>query len=208
MAVIWLGINDCGCESHCSQSLAQVHAYYPYSGTASDGLEPIVEQLFDAMHDLYTKWKARSFLLIDVPPMHRCPLSNDIVIFKDPATATDHTFLGKGKYMGIDDERYTTWNAELLRQAKDFATDASKASIFVVSSYAIISDILDDPEAYGLSDCIEAEDSNENGDEESGGDSNLDDDDDSQKAMWVDDIHLSTAGHQALANKLWTIFKG
>lgn len=71
--------------------------------------------------------------------------------------------------MGIDDERYTTWNAELLGQAKDFATDASKASIFVVSSYAIISDILDDPEINGLSDCIEEENlnsENEDGDEE------------------------------------------
>ena len=108
--------------------------------------------------------------------------------------------------MDIDDERYTTWNIELLRQAKEFATDASKASIFVVSSYAIISDILDDPEAYGLSDCIEEEDpnsENEDGDEESD-----DSDDDSQKAMWVDDIHLSIAGHRAFANRLWTIFKG
>lgn len=108
--------------------------------------------------------------------------------------------------MGVDDERYTTWNAELLRQAKDFATDTSKASIFVVSSYAIISDILDDPGIYGLSDCIGEEDSdseNEESDEESD-----DSDHDSQKAMWMDDIHLSTAGHQALANKLWTIFQG
>lgn len=107
--------------------------------------------------------------------------------------------------MGIDDELYTTWNSELLQQAKDFATDASKASIFVVSSYTIISDILDDPETYGLSDCIEEEDSNsenEDGDEESD-----DSDDGSQKAMWVDDIHLSAAGHRALANRLWTIFR-
>jgi len=98
--------------------------------------------------------------------------------------------------MDIDDKRYTTWNDELLRQAKDFATDASKASIFVVSSYAIISDILDDPAAYGLSDCIEEEESEEI------------DEDDSEKAMWVDDIHLSTAGHRALANRLWNILEG
>ena len=108
--------------------------------------------------------------------------------------------------MEIDDERYTTWNAELLQQAKDFAKDASKASIFVVSSYAIISDILDDPDSYGLSDCIEEGDSNfenDDGDEESD-----DSDDDSQKAMWADDIHLSTAGHRALANRLLRIFQG
>jgi len=43
------------------------------SRTDADELEPIVEQIFEAMHDLYIKWKARSFLLIDVPPMHRSP---------------------------------------------------------------------------------------------------------------------------------------
>jgi phospholipase/lecithinase/hemolysin len=107
--------------------------------------------------------------------------------------------------MDIDDERYTTWNSELLRQAKYFAADSSKASIFVVSSYAIISDILDDPESYGLSDCIEDEDSSS--EKEDGEDESFENDDNSQNAMWVDDIHLSTAGHQVLANKLWAIFQ-
>jgi hypothetical protein len=101
---------------------------------------------------------------------HRCPANASVSgrsSFQNPATKTP--FLGQNKAMGIDDERYTTWNAELLGQAKDFATDASKASIFVVSSYAIISDILDDPEINGLSDCIEEENlnsENEDGDEE------------------------------------------
>jgi hypothetical protein len=112
--------------------------------------------------------------------------------------------------MGIDDERYTTWNTELLRQAKYFAADASKASIFVVSSYTIISEILDDLETYGLSDCIEEENSNsENEDGDEDGDEDEDNSDgDSPKAMWVDDIHLSIAGHRALSNRLWTIFQG
>ena len=52
--------------------------------------------------------------------------------------------------MSIDDMHYTKWNAELLRLAKSIATDASKASIFVVSTYVILSGILDDPETYGL----------------------------------------------------------
>jgi len=43
------------------------------SRTDAHELEPIVEHIFEAMHDLYIKWKARSFLLIDVPPMHRSP---------------------------------------------------------------------------------------------------------------------------------------
>jgi len=37
--VFWMGINDCG-------------------RTDADELQSIVEQLFDAMHDLYVKWKA------------------------------------------------------------------------------------------------------------------------------------------------------
>jgi hypothetical protein len=44
-----------------------------FSRTDADELEPIVEQNFDAMHVLYIQWKARSLLLIDVPPMQRSP---------------------------------------------------------------------------------------------------------------------------------------
>ena len=100
--------------------------------------------------------------------------------------------------MGIDDERYTTWNTKLLRQAKGFATDASQASIFIVSSYAIISDNLDDPGTFGLSDCIEEENSNS---ENEVRDKESNNSDDSPKAMWVDDVHLSTSGHRVLANR-------
>lgn len=135
------------------------------------------------MHDLYVKWKARAFLLIDVPPMHRSPGGVDL---------------------GIDDERYTTWNEELVSQAREFADSASQASVFVASSYNIISDILDDPNAYGLRDSIR-------------GSSDSDDDEEQQdevsnsgasvvgrsEDMWEDDIHLSPAGHRAFANRLW-----
>ena len=104
--------------------------------------------------------------------------------------------------MSIYDKRYTTWNAELLRLAKYFATDASKASIFVVSSYVINSG---DPETYGLPMTIEEEDSNSKNDDRDA--ESHDDNDDGQMAMSVDYIHLSTAGHQAFksANKLYVI---
>ena len=49
-----MGINDCG-------------------RTPSDDLEPIVEAIFDVLHDLYTKFLARNFVLIDVPPIDRSP---------------------------------------------------------------------------------------------------------------------------------------
>ena len=52
--VFYLGINDCG-------------------RTCSDDLEPIVEAIFDVLHSLYTKFFARNFVFIDVPPIDRSP---------------------------------------------------------------------------------------------------------------------------------------
>ena len=52
--VFYLGINDCG-------------------RMPSDDLEPIVEAVFDVLHNLYTKFFARNFVLIDVPPIDRSP---------------------------------------------------------------------------------------------------------------------------------------
>ena len=49
-----MGINDCG-------------------STDADELEPIVESVFDAVHDLYVKAGARNFVLVDVPPIDRSP---------------------------------------------------------------------------------------------------------------------------------------
>lgn len=54
-AVIFLGINDCG------------------TADSADDLEAVVEAVFDALHDLYIKAKARHFVLIDVPPIDRSP---------------------------------------------------------------------------------------------------------------------------------------
>ncbi|KAF8154985.1 SGNH hydrolase-type esterase domain-containing protein [Crassisporium funariophilum] len=156
--VFWMGINDCG-------------------RTDADELETIVERIFDAMHDLYVKWKARSFLLINVPPIQRSP---------------------GGKEMCIDAERYDTWNFELLQQAETFAKTASKASVFVVSSNSIISEILDQPATYGLSDCIEQEDPDDAVSDDS--------DDAAEGAIWEDNIHLSEAAHQVFADRLWGIF--
>lgn len=53
--VIFIGINDCG------------------TADSADELEPIVETVFDTVHDLYIKAKARHFVLIDVPPIDRSP---------------------------------------------------------------------------------------------------------------------------------------
>lgn len=37
----------------------------------SDDLEPMVEAVFDVVHDLYITFLARSFMLVDVPPIDR-----------------------------------------------------------------------------------------------------------------------------------------
>ncbi|KAF9457592.1 hypothetical protein BDZ94DRAFT_1227626 [Collybia nuda] len=164
--VIWMGINDCGC-------------------TVADELAPIVEKLFDAMHDIYVRWKGRSFLLIDIPPMERSPGGLD---------------------MDISAERYDTWNAELLAQATEFSNTASKASVFVVSAHRIISDILDKPVNFGFSS--DSEESEENSSEEP--ESGDEDEDESrlQKArkIWEDDIHISRATHQLVGDRLLRIF--
>ncbi|EAU88978.2 hypothetical protein CC1G_10674 [Coprinopsis cinerea okayama7 len=118
LIVAWFGINDCGTTDD------------------ADDLEQIVERIFDALHDLYVKWKGKNFLLIDVPPMHRSPGGVDV---------------------GMDDERYIAWNEAFLSQAKEFAETAANASTYVVSAYRIIGDILDNPEAHGLlQDTIES----------------------------------------------------
>jgi hypothetical protein len=54
-------------------------------------------------------------------------------------------------FINIDAERYNTWNMQLLEQATSFTNSASKASVFVVSAHRVISDILNYPEEFGLS---------------------------------------------------------
>ncbi|KAG6816010.1 hypothetical protein H0H93_008691 [Arthromyces matolae] len=109
-----------------------------------------------------------------------------------------------GKEIEFDNERCLTWNTELVEQAKAFAESASKASISVVSSHAVISEILDDPERYGLSDSVGKDD-----DGIVDEDNEDDDEDDSGQephAMWEDELHLSYAGHEKFAERLWHIF--
>lgn len=110
-----------------------------------------------------------------------------------------------GVDLAIDDVRYTTWNEELLSQAKEFADGAAQASVFVASSYKIISDILDDPKAYGLRDDIgDDTDSDDEEEEEQDRDSDQETTEEEKlDAMWEDDIHLSAAAHRAFADRLW-----
>jgi hypothetical protein len=163
------------------------------SGTDVDELEPIVEQIFDAMHDLYTKWKARSFLLMDVPPMQRSPggtISLAVINISHPLL----THSCAGILMDTNAERYDTWNEQLLKHAATFADSATQASVFVVSAHRMISDILDHPENFGLSNP-----SADGGSEESF-------DDDEAPVIWDDNIHLSSAAHEVFAVRLLKVF--
>jgi len=103
-----LGINDCG-------------------RTYSDELEPIVEAIFDTLHDLYVKVGARNFVLLDVPPIDRSP----------GAVESDSTEEMK--------ERVKTWNVLLKSQAEDFAKSSEKATVFVFSLHQVLTEVFDEP---------------------------------------------------------------
>ncbi|KAF9793247.1 hypothetical protein BJ322DRAFT_1033711 [Thelephora terrestris] len=111
----YLGINDCG-------------------RTHSDDLEPIVEAIFDTMHDLYTKFSAKNFVLIDVPPIDRSP--------------------GAVESGSVEDmeERVQTWNELLQTQANDFAKGSSNATVFMFSSHHVLSEVLDEPLDLGFTE--------------------------------------------------------
>jgi hypothetical protein len=71
--VIYLGINDCG-------------------RTPSDELQSILETLFDAVHDLYVKAKARNFVFINVPPIDRSPGGMGCILSSSCISDITHTF--------------------------------------------------------------------------------------------------------------------
>lgn len=49
------------------------------SRTESEGMEEIIQVLFDALDDLYVKAGARNFLLVDAPPQDRSPGGESLV---------------------------------------------------------------------------------------------------------------------------------
>jgi len=160
--VVSLGINDCG-------------------RTFSDELEPIVEAIFDTLHDLYVKFGARNFVLIDVPPIDRSPGGGGIPEYP-PGNETDFIRLAveSGSTEDIK-ERVETWNTLLRGQAEEFAKDYEQATVFVFSSHQVITEVLDEPVGFDF-----AEDDPGMG----GG------------GIWMDDLHLTPAVHAILAERL------
>jgi hypothetical protein len=97
--------------------------------------------------------------------------------------------------VNLSGESYDTWNEQLLEKATTFANSASKASVYVVSAHHIISDILDHPGAFGLS--------NRSRGRRPARSSN---DGDEAPAIWEDHIHLTSATHRVFADRLLKVF--
>ena len=107
--------------------------------------------------------------------------------------------------LGLDNERYIIWNKELLAQARSFAESTEQSFTHVASSYSIITDFLDRPEAYGFEDSIEGLEHDSDSSEES--DSDTEAREKAPEAMWEDSIHLSEAAHKAFADRLWEVLR-
>jgi len=138
-------------------------------------LEEIVEKIFDCMDDLYIKVSARHFLLIDVPPLDLSPAGR--------------AFTNEGLDISA---QYTTWNQYLLAQAKMFASNTPRATVSLLSSYLILSAVLEQPDHFGL--------------QISGGDGDAfdankewSDENEAMFQFWEDDLHISEAVHAVLA---------
>lgn len=161
--------------------------------TDIEHLEPVIEQLFGIVQELYTSWTARCFLIIDVPPIERCPAGawHIITVVGQPSFSTCNNSTS-GLMVDIDAEKYTRWNEILFLYAKEFAS-STDASVCVVSAHRIISEILDNPEEFGLFD--------------SGRQSQkMPSTDDLGEDMWEDHLHLSGAAHIVFGGKLLRVF--
>ncbi|VDB82982.1 unnamed protein product [Peniophora sp. CBMAI 1063] len=131
--------------------------------TDTDDLDSIVELLLDAVHNLYVKDGARNFVFFDVPPTDRSPGAI--------AIESEETMIN----------RTTAWNDSLRRRVGEFAEETPRASVFLFSTHAVLSSILDDPSLHGFtSDDIARE----------GG------------AIWEDELHPTTEVHAIIADKL------
>ncbi|KAL7280841.1 hypothetical protein ACG7TL_005785 [Trametes sanguinea] len=102
--------------------------------TDVDELEPIVDTIFDAAHDLYVKAGARNFVFIDVPPVHRSPQAVE-------ARSSDTIA-----------ERVEAWNDLLRAQAAEFGDRYKQATTLLLSSHRVLTEVLDDPAAFDLAE--------------------------------------------------------
>lgn len=160
--VFYLGINDCG-------------------RTLSDDLEPIAEAIFDVLHDLYTKFFARNFVLIDVPPIDRSPGGMVNSNVSAPVRAAYMALAVESDSADDIKERVHAWNELLRSQANDFAKENNMATVFIFSSHHLLTEVLDDPLDFDFTE---------------------DDPETEGAGIWADDLHLTSAVHSIFAERL------
>ncbi|KZV94991.1 hypothetical protein EXIGLDRAFT_766583 [Exidia glandulosa HHB12029] len=120
-------------------------------------------ELFELQERLYQNG-ARNFLFVDVPPVHRFPACT--------AALQASPSLG---------DKYIAWNTSLNAAVERFRETHSDISAFLFSSFAVFSDVLDNPEAFGLkaSDAFK-----------------------SYSTVWVDHLHPTSAVHKIFATRI------
>ncbi|KAI5897473.1 uncharacterized protein SCHCODRAFT_02487098 [Schizophyllum commune H4-8] len=111
--VLFFGINDCGQNT-------------------ADRLGPIVDKVIDAAQSLYTKFGARNFVFVDVPPTDRAPAAVRM--------ECGDTVQG----------RVNAWNDHLRAKVTEW-TSETQAKTTLFSSHEVITGILDEPEKYEFS---------------------------------------------------------
>jgi len=160
LQVIFMGINDCG-------------------NTDRDELDPIIEKIFDTLHHLYVKTKARSFVLINVPPIDRSPQGINYSTHTEPLNPPCIAI--NSEIAEVVEERVKTWNDLLHEQAAEFGLTYKDGTLFLFSSHQLLMDVLDDPLEY---DFTEDDVTTEVG------------------GIWADDLHLTSEVHDILGEQL------
>lgn len=134
----------------------------------------------DAVHELYVKAGARNFILIDVPPVHVSP--QGAFFFHHYALRRRILIFMAAEASGVAgdvEERVETWNELLRTQAEEFAASSSQATVFLFSSFALLTEPFEDPASFDVDGVGE------------------------DGWMWADDLHLVEEVHEVMARNLF-----
>ncbi|CAE6380245.1 unnamed protein product [Rhizoctonia solani] len=119
-------------------------------------INPSISELFD-LHETLYHTGARNFLFINVPPINRAPFGTEPTL----------------------GSRVLAWNARLKRAAEAFQARRPDVSVFYYDTWALYTELLDNPEKYGFSDTTTV-----------GG------------SFWYDPVHPRTKVHDYMAANL------
>ena len=125
---------------HQSKRLTHRRLYWNEDPEAGDGdlpapdLQTSVSMLFDNVRRLYEEGGARHFIVFDVPPLDRSS-------YAAKTGREDDDPLAFPQYLK---QCVSMWNTHLDLEARAFTQDHPDASLFVVSTHALITALLDD----------------------------------------------------------------